>query len=93
MGSLATRSAHSIYRDLLRFDSQLSEDPKDNLYWLNPVHSAPVPIRAKRIIKVDAFYLEWQVVDFRFSPADSPYLESMDVEIQWTNTDPRGSTQ
>jgi hypothetical protein len=84
---------HSIYGDLLRFDNELSEDPKPNLYWLNPAHSAPAPIRAKRIIKVDAFYLEFHVNDFRFSPPDSPYLESMGVEIQGTNTNPRSGIE
>jgi len=83
---------HSIYRDLLRLDSEASEDPNNTLHWLNAMPSAPVPIRAQRIINVDAFYLEFQVSDFGFSPPDSPYLESMAVEFRWTNTDPRGGT-
>jgi hypothetical protein len=49
------------------------------------------------MIKTDAFYFEFQVKDFRFSPpdtpSDSPYLESMGFDIQWTNTDPRGGTK
>jgi len=83
---------HNIYGNLLQFDRELSEDPKDNIYWLNPVQSAPVPIRAKRVIKVDSFYVVFQVTNFRFSPADSPYLESMMLQFELSNSDPRANT-
>jgi len=53
----------------------------------------PVAIGAKRIIEVDAFDLEFQLSDFRFSPPDSPYLELMAVAIRWTNTDLRSGTE
>lgn len=84
---------HAIYGNMLQFDQELSERPRDNMFWLNPVHWAPVPIRAKRIIKVDSFYLVFQVKDFRFTPADSPYLEYMTVDMSYTNTDPRTAAQ
>jgi hypothetical protein len=84
---------HSIYGDLLRFDGELSEDPKNNRYWLNPAHSASLPIRAKRMIKGEAFYLAFQVIDFHLSPADSPHLESMECRDGWTNTDPGSGTR
>lgn len=84
---------HPVYGNVLQFDQELSENPTDNLYWLNPVRSAPVPIRARRIIKVDAFYVAFQVKDFRFTPADSPYLEYMTIDWACTNTDPRNAAQ
>ena len=59
------------------------------MYWLNPVHSAPVPILAKRIIKVEGFYVVFQVKDFRYYPSDSPYLGSMTAHLELTNRDPR----
>lgn len=37
---------HSIYGNVLQFDRELSENPKDNLYWLNPQPTAAVPMRA-----------------------------------------------
>jgi len=79
---------YSVYGNLLQFDRELSEDPKDNLYWPNPVPSAPVPIRSKRIIKIDAFYFVAEVKDLRTSPP-SPYLDSMTVQVELTNHDPR----
>ncbi len=80
---------HSIYGNVLQFDQELSEEPRDNLYWLNPVHSAPVPILAKRIIKVEGFYVVFQVKDFRNNPRDSPYLDLMTVQWELTNREPR----
>src|SRR5246127_3808878 len=66
---------HRIYGNVVQFDQELSEEPRDNLYWLNPVHSAPVPILAKRIIKVEGFYVVFQVKEFRPAPPDTPYLD------------------
>lgn len=80
---------HPVYGNVLQFDRELSEDPKDNLYWLNPLPTAPVPIRARRIIKVEGFYIAFQVTDLRYSPADSPYLDRMTVQMELTNHDPR----
>jgi hypothetical protein len=80
---------HNIYGNLLQFDRELSEDPKDNLYWLNPRPNAPVPIRARRIIKVDSFYVVLQVRDFHFSPPYSPYMDWMTVQMELTNHDAR----
>ena len=80
---------HGVYGNVLQFDQELSEEPRDNVYWLNPVHSAPVPILAKRIIKVEGFYVVFQVKDFRYNPSDSPYLGSMTVQLELTNRDPR----
>lgn len=83
---------YPVYGNLLQFDPELSEDPKDNLYWLNPVPSAPVPIRAERIIKIHAFYFVAQVTDFRIKPA-TPYMEFMNVHLELTSHDPRQPPQ
>jgi hypothetical protein len=77
-----------VYGNLLQFDRELCEAPRDNLYWLNPVSSSPVPIRAERIIKIQAFYFVARVTDFRVTPG-TPYLEFMTVHLQLTNHDPR----
>lgn len=83
---------HSFYGNELQFDRELSENPKDNLYWLNPARSAPVPILAKRIFKVDSFYLVFQVKNLRFTPQNSPYLEFITLDFESRNTDPRSNT-
>lgn len=84
---------HGVYGNVLQFDQELSEEPRDNLYWLNPVHSAPVPILARRIIKVEGFYVVFQAKDFRTNPRDSPYLDLMTVQWELTNRDPRAAPE
>ncbi len=80
---------HSIYSNILLAEQQPSQDPKNNLWWLTPNPFGPVPIRARRIIKVDDFYVEMQVTNLHFTPLDSPYLDSMTVQFAFTNHDPR----
>ena len=84
---------HAVYGNLLQFDQELSEEPRDNLYWLNPPHSAPVPILARRIIKVEGFYFEFRVKDFHYNPPDTGYLDAMTVECGFSNRDPRPETE
>jgi len=80
---------HSLYSNLLLAEQQPSEDAKNNLWWLNPNPFGPVPIRARRIIKVEGFYVLLRVKDLHFTPLDSPYLDSMVVQFEATNGDPR----
>lgn len=84
---------HPIYSNILMTSPQPSEDPKnaykDTLWRLEPGGFAAVPVGAKRIIKVDGFYVVLQVKAYHFTPPDSPYLDSMTVAVQFTNTDPR----
>jgi hypothetical protein len=82
---------HTIYSNILLAEQQPSDDPKNNLWWLNPNPYSPVPIRAKRIVKVDGFYAAFQVKDLHFTPLDSPYLDSMTVSFAFTNSDPRAA--
>lgn len=79
---------HNAYGNLLVADQQPSEDAKNNLWWLNPNAFGPVPIRAKRIVKVDGFYVIFRVKDLHFTPLDSPYIDSMVVDFELTNTAP-----
>ncbi len=84
---------HPIYDNVLLTSPQPSDDPRnaarDALWRLEPGGFAPVPVGAKRIIKVDSFYVVLQVKAFHFTPPDSPYLDSMTVVVRFTNTDPR----
>ena len=79
---------HVIYDNVLRV-SQESSGPKDALWWLDPSKFAQIPVAAKRIVKVENFYVVLQVKAFHFTPPDSPYLDSMTVAVELTNTDPR----
>lgn len=82
---------HTIYHNLLVENQEPSQEPKNNLWWLDPNRFGPVPIRAKRIVKVDDFYVAFQVTDLHFTPLDSPYLDSMVVQFEFTNNDPRNA--
>jgi len=80
---------HAIYTNILLADQESSADPKNNLWWLNPNRFGLVAIRTRRIIKVDGFYVSFEVKDLHFTPLDSPYLDSMIVQFAFTNSDPR----
>lgn len=80
---------HAIYDNILRATQEPSSDPANNLWWLNPDGFAPVPVGARRIIKVDSFYVAIQVKAYHRTPLDSPYLDSMMVEVRFSNADPR----
>jgi len=80
---------HGIYDNILLAVQGTSQDPKNNLWWLTPRRYSAVPSDARRIIKVDGFYVVLQAKGYHFTPLDSPYLDSMTVQVQFTNSDPR----
>ncbi|MFZ1159358.1 MAG: hypothetical protein WAO10_16360, partial [Candidatus Sulfotelmatobacter sp.] len=80
---------HLIYNNVLLESQEPSSDPGNNLWQLNPSRFGRVPIRAQRIMKVDAFYVSLQVTAYHFTPLESPYLDSMTVQVKFTNSDPR----
>ena len=82
---------HDIYNNILLEDQEASPDPKNNLWWLNPNRFGGVPIRTRRIVKVDGFYVAFQVKDLHFTPLDSPYMDSLVVTFSFTNSDPRAA--
>lgn len=81
---------HGIYDNILTASPGPSQETRNNLWWLTPRRFAPVPIEARRVIKVDGFYVVLQVKAYHFTPLESPYLDSMTVDVQFTNSDPRG---
>jgi hypothetical protein len=84
---------HSIYDNVLLASQSASDDPeldaKNALGRLQPGSFARVPIGARRIMKVDSFFVTLQVTAHHFTPPDSPYLDSMTVAVAFSNTDPR----
>jgi|SRR3984957_5917358 len=82
---------HEIYNNILLENQEPTPDPKNNLWWLDPNSFGGVPIRARRIMKVDGFYVIIQVKDLHFTPLDSPYLDSLNVQVAFSNSDPRVS--
>jgi hypothetical protein len=84
---------HPIYDNVLLASQEPSDDPqteaKNALGRLEPRSFARVPVGARRIIKVDSFYVVLQVKAYHCTPPDSPYLDSMTVTVEFRNTDPR----
>jgi hypothetical protein len=80
---------HLIYNNVLLESQEPSSDPGNNLWQLNPSRFGHVPAKAQRIMKVDGFYVSLQVTAYHFTPLESPYLDSMTVQVKFTNADPR----
>jgi hypothetical protein len=84
---------HPIYDNVLLVSPNPSDDPKNDaknaLFRLWPSNTAAVPLRARRIMKVDNFYVVFEVKAYHFTPPESPYLDSMTVQVEFRNTDPR----
>jgi hypothetical protein len=84
---------HTIYDNVLLASQDPSDDsnndPKNSFWRLEPSIFAAVPVGAKRIIRVESFYVVLQVKAYHFTPLDSPYLDSMTVAVEFRNTDPR----
>jgi hypothetical protein len=66
----------------------LKNDLKNSLWRLDASPLAVIPAGARRIIKVENFYVVLQVKAYHFTPLDSPYLDSMTVAVEFRNTDP-----
>jgi hypothetical protein len=80
---------HLIYNNVLLETQEASSDPRNNLWWLNPGRFSRVPALAQRVIKVDNFYVMLQITAYHFTPLESPYLDSMTVQVKFSNSDPR----
>jgi hypothetical protein len=80
---------HPVYQNVLQISQEASSDAQNTLWRFDPGQYAAVPTNAKRIVKVDGFYVTMQVKRYHFTPLDSPYLDSMTVQVDIRNTDPR----
>ncbi len=63
-------------------------DVKNQAWWLDPGPYAIVPLQTVRVFKVESFYCVVQVKDRHFLSPERPLVDSMKVEIQFTNTNP-----
>ncbi len=82
---------HRTYANVLMASQIPRDDPVNNAWWLDPGKFARVPVLTERIIKVDGFYVVLKVMAYHFTPSESPYLDSMTVQVNITNTDPRAA--
>jgi hypothetical protein len=70
----------------------LSDDVADRAWWLDPSPYAVVPLRTKRVFKVEDFYCVVQVTDHHQTVPERLLLDFMKVEVQFTDTNPLGSS-
>lgn len=78
---------HKIYDSVLPTSPDLSQDSAQ-LWWLDACRFAKAPLQAERIFKVEQFYCVVQVKDVKRLLPDQPYLNQMNVSVQFTNTKP-----
>ena len=79
-----------VYGNLLlpSRDPYLNESTAGKASRLDPNPYAVVPVEAKRVIKVQDFYCALQVTGYRRITPDRAHLESMTVDVQFSNTNP-----
>jgi hypothetical protein len=70
----------------------LSDRPQDRAWWLDPNPYAVVPLRSERVFKVEDFYCVVRVKDHHLTLPERLLMDSMKVEVQFTETNPLGSS-
>lgn len=78
---------HKIYESVL----PTSPDPTRDttlVWWLDGRQFSKIPLQTTRIFKVEQFYCVIQVKSARKLSIGQPYLQQMDLSVQFTNTKP-----
>jgi hypothetical protein len=78
---------HKIYDSVLPASPDLARDPQQ-FWWLDARQYSKTLLQAQRVFKVEQFYCVIQVKDAHRLAAGQPYLNQMDVAVQFTNTKP-----
>jgi hypothetical protein len=68
--------------------NDLTDQPGDRAWLLSPTPYAAIPLLTPRIFKIESFYCVVQVKDYRLVTPERFALDSMRVEVQFTNTNP-----
>lgn len=89
-----TDNKHPVYGDLLMpsQDPEMNEGAAGHAARLDANPYAPVPLMAKRVIKVDEFYCVLQVQKYHQLVPERAYVDSMTVEVKFSNTNPLGAS-
>lgn len=89
-----TDDKHPVYGDLLlpSQDPDMNEGAAAHAARLDANPYAPVPLMAKRVIKVDEFYCVLQVKKYHQLVPERAYVDSMTVEVKFTGTNPLGAS-
>jgi hypothetical protein len=82
-----TDDHHKIYDSVLPVSPDLARDPQQ-FWWLDARQYSKTLLQAQRVFKVEQFYCVIQVKDAKRLAPGRPYLNRMNVAIQFTNTKP-----
>jgi EAL domain-containing protein (putative c-di-GMP-specific phosphodiesterase class I) len=69
-----------------------SED-RMQIGWLDPGKFAKIALNTERVVKIDQFYLVFQVTDSHLVAPGQPYLAHMTVDVHVTNTMPHSQVR
>ena len=78
---------HKIYDSVLPMSPDLARDPQQ-FWWLDARQYSKTPLLAQRVFKVEQFYCVIQVKDAKRLSPGQPYMNQMNVAVQFTNTKP-----
>lgn len=80
-------SRHQMYKNVLTSSLDSLQD-KLQIWWLNPSPYAAVNFRSLRVVKVDNFYCELQVTDYKLATPAGPWLASITIHVRFVNENP-----
>ncbi len=78
---------HQIYDNVLPVSLDLSRDTRQ-AWWLDGRQFSKIPLQVQRVFKVEQFYCVVQVREVKRLNAGQPYLNQLDLTVQFTNTRP-----
>lgn len=78
---------HKIYESVLPTSPDPSRDTT-LVWWLDSRQFSKIPLQTTRIFKVEQFYCVVQVKAVKRLSVGQPYLQQMDLGVQFTNTKP-----
>jgi len=78
---------HKLYPSVLPSSQDLVRDTT-LAWWLDGRRFSKVPLLAQRVIRVEQFYCVIQVKSVKSLVPGQPYLNQMNVAVQFTNTKP-----
>jgi hypothetical protein len=82
-----TDDHHKIYDSVLPMSPDFARDPQQ-FWWLDARQYSKTPLDVQRVFKVEQFYCVIHVRDAKRLAPGQPYLNQMNVAVQFTNTKP-----
>jgi len=78
---------HKLYDSILPVSQDLTRD-QAQVWWLDGRSFPKIPLETRRVFKVEQFYCVVQVKDVKRLGPGQPYLNQMNLNVQFTNNKP-----